>query len=102
MSASGKPGWDTLFAPQVDGFPKANLNDLESVRALIDDQTVAVMLEPGQGEAGGIPATVEFLQALRKLTDEHGLLLIVKEVQNGMVRTVKIFGYEHADIIPET
>src|SRR3546814_3939188 len=71
MSASGKPGWDTLFAPQVDGFPKADLNDLESVRALIDDQTVAVMLEPVQGEAGVIPATVEFLQALRKLTEDR-------------------------------
>src|SRR3546814_920257 len=71
MSASGKPGWDTLFAPQVDGFPKAELNDLDSVEALIDDQTVAVMLEPVQGEAGVLPATVEFLQALRKLTEDR-------------------------------
>src|SRR5699024_2365952 len=91
MSASGKPGWDTLFAPQVEGFPKADLNDLESVRALVDDQTVAVMLEPVQGEAGVIPATVEFLQALRKLTEELGLLLIVDEVQTGMGRTGKLF-----------
>ena len=52
MSASGKPGWDTIFAPQVEGFPKADLNDLDSVRALIDAQTVAIMLEPVQGEAG--------------------------------------------------
>src|SRR3546814_405898 len=50
MSASGKPGWDTLFAPQVDGFPKADLNDLESVRALIDDQTVAVRSEEHTSE----------------------------------------------------
>src|SRR5690606_29722290 len=67
MSASGKPGWDTIFAPQVDGFPKADLNDLDSVRALINAKTVAIMLEPVQGEGGVIPATNEFMQALRKL-----------------------------------
>jgi acetylornithine/N-succinyldiaminopimelate aminotransferase len=79
MSASGKPGWDKMFAPQVEGFPKAEINDLESVRKLIDDQTVAIMLEPVQGEAGVIPATKEFMQGLRKLADEHKLLFIVDE-----------------------
>lgn len=101
MSASGKPGWDTIFAPQVDGFPKAHLNDLESVRALIDDQTVAIMLEPVQGEAGVIPATREFMQDLRKLADEHGLLLIVDEVQTGMGRTGKLFAYELSGVTPD-
>src|SRR5690606_17535269 len=76
MSASGKPGWSTMFAPQVDGFPKAVLNDIDSVRALVDDQTVAIMLEPVQGEGGVIPATREFMKALRALADEQGLLLI--------------------------
>ncbi|SHH72596.1 acetylornithine transaminase [Pollutimonas bauzanensis] len=101
MSASGKPGWDTLFAPQVEGFPKADLNDLDSVRALIDDQTVAIMLEPIQGEAGVIPATREFMQGLRKLADDHGLLLIVDEVQTGMGRTGKLFAYELSGITPD-
>jgi acetylornithine/N-succinyldiaminopimelate aminotransferase len=101
MSASGKPGWDTLFAPQVNGFPKADLNDLESVRALIDDQTVAIMLEPVQGEAGVIPATREFMQGLRALADEHGLLLIVDEVQTGMGRTGKLFAYELSGVTPD-
>ena len=101
MSASGKPGWDKLFAPQVDGFPKADLNDLDSVRALVDEQTVAIMLEPVQGEAGVIPATDDFLRALRKLADERGLLLIVDEVQTGMGRTGKLFAYEHAGIVPD-
>jgi acetylornithine/N-succinyldiaminopimelate aminotransferase len=101
MSASGKPGWGTLFAPQVDGFPKAEINDLESVRALIDDKTVAIMLEPVQGEAGVIPATNEFLKALRKLADENQLLLIVDEVQTGMGRTGTLFAYEHAQIVPD-
>ncbi len=101
MSASGKPGWDTIYAPQVDGFPKADLNDLDSVRALVDDKTVAVMLEPVQGEGGVIPASPEFMQALRKLTSDLGLLLIVDEVQTGMGRTGKLFAYEHSGIVPD-
>ena len=101
MSASGKPGWDTLFAPQVDGFPKADLNDLDSVRALIDDQTVAIMLEPIQGEAGVIPATPEFMQGLRRLADEHGMLLIVDEVQTGFGRTGRLFAYELSGVTPD-
>ena len=101
MSASGKPGWDKLFAPQVPGFPKAQLNDLDSVRALIHPHTVAVMLEPIQGEAGVVPATVEFLQALRQLTEEAGILLIVDEVQTGMGRTGKLFAHQHAAITPD-
>ena len=68
MSASGKPGWDTIYAPQVQGFPKADLNDLSSVEKLINENTVAVMLEPVQGEGGVIPATKEFMKALRQLT----------------------------------
>jgi acetylornithine/N-succinyldiaminopimelate aminotransferase len=95
MSASGKPGWDTMFAPQVDGFPKATLNDVASVEALITEKTVAVMLEPVQGEAGVLPATVEFLRELRALTRRHQCLLIADEVQTGMGRTGKLFAYEH-------
>ena len=52
MSASGKDGWDTMYAPQVPGFPKAELNDIESVKKLINEKTVGVMLEPVQGEGG--------------------------------------------------
>jgi acetylornithine/N-succinyldiaminopimelate aminotransferase len=101
MSASGKAGWDTIFAPQVDGFPKAILNDLSSVRALIHSKTVAVMLEPIQGEAGVIPASLEFIQALRTLCDEHNLLLIVDEVQTGCGRTGTLFAYEQYGIEPD-
>ncbi|HET7775218.1 MAG TPA: acetylornithine transaminase [Azospira sp.] len=101
MSASGKPGWDSLFAPQVPGFPKAKLNDLDSVAALINDKTVAIMLEPVQGEGGVVPATAEFLQLLRQITEDRGLLLIVDEVQTGMGRTGKLFAHEHAGIAPD-
>jgi acetylornithine/N-succinyldiaminopimelate aminotransferase len=95
MSASGKAGWDTMFAPQVPGFPKATLNDLASVEALVGARTAAVMLEPVQGESGVVPATVEFLQALRALTRRHHCLLIVDEVQTGIGRTGRLFAYQH-------
>lgn len=101
MSASGKAGWDTIFAPQVPGFPKAVLNDLASVEKLITDKTVAVMLEPVQGEGGVIPATREFMQALRALTKQRGLLLIVDEVQTGTGRTGELFAYQLSNVEPD-
>ncbi|UFX41661.1 acetylornithine transaminase [Bradyrhizobium sp. 41S5] len=101
MSASGKKAFEPLFEPKVSGFRKARLNDIESVRQLITASTVAVMLEPIQGEAGVWPATDAFLQELRALTQQRGLLLIVDEIQTGMGRTGKLFGYEHAGIEPD-
>ena len=101
MSASGKPAFESLFEPKVPGFPKATLNDIESVAALINDRTIAVMLEPIQGEGGVHLATTEFLKALRALTDEHDLLLVVDEIQTGVGRTGKLWAYEHADITPD-
>jgi len=101
MSASGKKAFEPLFEPKVPGFPKARLNDIASVEALISDKTVAIMLEPIQGEAGVWPATDKFLQQLQTLTTQHGLLLIVDEIQTGMGRTGKLFGYEHADVLPD-
>ncbi|CCD90409.1 succinylornithine transaminase, also has acetylornitine transaminase activity, PLP-dependent [Bradyrhizobium sp. ORS 375] len=101
MSASGKKAFEPLFEPKVPGFPKARLNDIASVEALISDKTVAIMLEPIQGEAGVWPATTKFLQQLQSLTTKHGLLLIVDEIQTGMGRTGKLFGYEHADVLPD-
>ena len=101
MSASGKPNWDTMFAPQVPGFPKADLNDLESVKRLVTDKTVAVMLEPVQGEGGVIPATKEFMRELRQFTKENNILLIVDEVQAGCGRTGTLFAYQNYGIEPD-
>ena len=101
MSASGKPGWGTMYAPQVDGFPKAALNDIASVERLITDKTIGVMLEPVQGEGGVIPATREFMHALRALTKARGILLMVDEVQSGMGRTGELFGYQLSGIEPD-
>ncbi|WP_423194821.1 MULTISPECIES: acetylornithine transaminase [unclassified Cupriavidus] len=101
MSASGKAGWDTIFAPQVPGFPKAELNDLASVEKLITDKTVGIMLEPVQGEGGVIPASREFMQGLRALADQHKLLLIVDEVQTGCGRCGTLFAYELSGVEPD-
>jgi len=101
MSASGKPGWDRLYAPQVDGFVKVPLNDLGAVARAIDAQTVAVMLEPIQGEAGVFAAERAFVQGLRALTRERGLLLILDEIQTGIGRTGRLFGHQHHDIEPD-
>jgi acetylornithine/N-succinyldiaminopimelate aminotransferase len=101
MSASGKPAFEPLFEPKVSGFRKARWHDLASVEQLINERTVAVMLEPIQGEAGVWPASNEFLHDLRALTAAHGLLLIFDEIQTGMGRTGKLFHYEHTGIAPD-
>jgi acetylornithine/N-succinyldiaminopimelate aminotransferase len=101
MSASGKKAFEPLFEPKVSGFPKAKINDLDSVKRLITAKTIAVMLEPIQGEAGVWPFTDQFLRDLRALTTEQGLLLIFDEIQTGMGRTGKLFHYEHVGIEPD-
>jgi acetylornithine/N-succinyldiaminopimelate aminotransferase len=101
MSASGKKAFEPLFEPKVSGFPKAQLNDLASVERLMNDKTIGVMLEPIQGEAGVWAATDRFLRDLRTLTREHGLLLLLDEIQTGVGRSGKLFHYEHAGIEPD-
>jgi len=101
MAASGKAAWEALFEPKVSGFTKVPLGDLDAVKGAITPQTVAVMLEPIQGEAGVYPAGDEFLRGLRTLTTEAGLLLILDEIQTGIGRTGRFLAYEHAGIAPD-
>jgi acetylornithine/N-succinyldiaminopimelate aminotransferase len=101
MSASGKPGWDALFEPKVPGFRKVPLGDLGAVAAAITPRTVAVMLEPIQGESGVFVAPDDYLRALRSLTREHGILMILDEVQTGVGRTGRFLGCQHAGIGPD-
>ena len=101
MSASGKAGWDTLFEPKVPGFVHVDFNDLEATRAAVTDRTCAIMLEPIQGEAGVNVATQECMSGLRRLCDEKGILLILDEIQTGIGRTGKLFGYENYGIEPD-
>ena len=101
MAASGKPGWDYLFEPKVPGFPKVPFGDLEAVRRAVTPKTAAVMLEPIQGEAGVFVAGDDWLSDLRRLTRELDILLIADEIQTGIGRTGRLFGYEHAGIDPD-
>jgi acetylornithine/N-succinyldiaminopimelate aminotransferase len=101
MSASGKPGWDTIYAPMPQGFPKARLNDIDSVERAITGRTVAIMLEPVQGEAGVNLVDPRFMCELRALATQHRLLLIVDEVQTGVGRCGTAFAYEQYGIEPD-
>jgi acetylornithine/N-succinyldiaminopimelate aminotransferase len=101
MSASGKAGWDKLFEPKVPGFPKVPLNDLAAVERAIGPKTVAVMLEPIQGEAGVYEAADAYLRDLRALTAKKGILLILDEIQTGIGRTGRMFGFQHAGVTPD-
>ena len=101
MAASGKAQWERLFEPKVSGFTKVPLNDLAAVEAAITPRTVALMLEPIQGEAGVFEATTPFLRDLRRLTRDRGVLLILDEIQTGIGRTGRLFGFEHAGIVPD-
>lgn len=100
-AATGQEKVKKGFEPMPDGFVHATFNDLESVKALVNDKTVAVMLEPIQGEGGVVPADADFLKGLRELCDEQGLLLLFDEIQSGMGRTGKWFAFEHAEVVPD-
>ena len=101
MSASGKPQFRDLYEPKVPGFLRVPVNDLTAVEQAIGANTVGVMLEPIQGEAGIVSFSDSFLRELRTLTAERGLLLILDEVQTGIGRTGRMFCYEHAEIQPD-
>jgi len=89
------------YDPLPVGFAYADYNDIESVKAAINDKTVAIMLEAVQGEGGVNPATEEFMKGVRALCDEKNLLMIVDEVQTGIGRTGKWFAWQNFDIKPD-
>ena len=101
LAATGQSKVQKGFDPLPVGFRFATFNDIESVRALVNDKTVAVMLEAVQGEGGVLPATEEFMQGIRALCDEKGLLMICDEVQCGMGRTGKWFAWQHYGVKPD-
>lgn len=101
LTATGQEKVHKGFEPLVEGFRYFEFNNLESVRAALSPRTCAILVEPIQGESGVHVATEEFLQGLRHLCHEEGLLLIVDEVQTGMGRTGKWFAYQHYGIEPD-
>ena len=101
VSVGGQPKYSKDYAPLPQGITHVPFNDVAALEAAINENTCAVIIEPIQGESGILPATQEYLQAARRLCDEHGALLILDEVQTGMGHTGKLFAYEHYGITPD-
>lgn len=103
MSATGQPNTSCQigFGDLTPGFTYAEYNKLDSFAALVDEDTIAIMIEPVQGEGGVYPATQEFMQGIRKLCDDKGLLLLLDEVQTGWCRTGSVMGYMNYGIKPD-
>jgi len=101
LAATGQPAKHEPFAPMPEGFRHVALNDVDALEAAIDETTAAILLEPIQGEGGVNPASADFLLAARRLADERGLLLMLDEVQTGLGRTGRWFGFQHHDVRPD-
>jgi acetylornithine/N-succinyldiaminopimelate aminotransferase len=101
ISATAQDKYHKGYLPLLPGFAYAPFNDLGAVRAAVDDETCAVMLEVIQGEGGINVGTDEFVRGVRALCDEAGLLMIVDEVSTGIGRTGQWFGYQHYGVEPD-
>lgn len=101
IAAGGQEKYLTGFGPKVDGFDQVAFGNLNELRAAITPQTAGIMIEPVQGEGGARANSAEYLQALRQVCDEFGLLLLFDEVQCGMGRSGKLFAYEGANVAPD-
>ena len=101
VSAGGQPKYSQDFAPLPNGISHVAYNDLEAAKAVINEQTCAVIVEPVQGEGGVIPADIEFLKGLRELCDQFGALLIFDEVQTGVGRTGALYAYMNYGVTPD-
>ena len=101
MAASGKPGWEALFPPVVPGFTKVQFGDLDSVRAAVTESTAAILVEPIQGEGGVVVPPSGYLQGLRQIADERGVLLMLDEIQTGIGRTGRLFAHQLESIRPD-
>lgn len=101
VKLTGNVAYQIPFGPLIDGVKYANINDLDSVKALINDRTASIIVEPIQGEGGVNPCTKEFLQGLRELCDQYDICLIFDEVQCGMGRTGTIMTYFQYDVMPD-
>jgi acetylornithine/N-succinyldiaminopimelate aminotransferase len=101
ISATDQPKMRDGFEPLLPGFDYVPFNDLEGALAKIDDETAGFLVETIQGEGGLMAATPEFLQGLRKACDEHGLLLVLDEVQCGYGRTGTFFAHEQYGVTPD-
>lgn len=99
--AMGKKKYQQGFDPLPTGFEQVPADDIDAMRTAVDSNTVAVILEPVQGEGGIHPAKDDYMHQLRSMCEEHEVLLIVDEIQTGIGRTGKMFAYQHYDIKPD-
>ena len=102
VAATGPDYYQAPYRPLLPkGITQVPYNDLDALKAAIDDETAAILLEPMQGEGGVTPAKAEYLKAVRALCDEKGILLILDEVQTGVCRTGSLYCYEQYGVIPD-
>lgn len=101
LTATGQKKFHAGFGPLLPGFKYVEFNDCAAMKAAVDDEVCAILVEPVQGEGGVLPATQEFMNTLADLRAAHGLLLLYDEVQTGLGRTGKNFGYEHYGVVPD-
>ena len=101
VAATGQEKYQKPYAPLIPGFKHVALNDIEALKAAMDENTCAIMMEPVQGESGVYPADVEYIKEVRKLCDEKDVLLIFDEIQTGVGRTGKLFAYQHFGVEPD-
>jgi len=101
MTATAQPKHHEGLLPLLPGFVYVPFNDIEALEAAFSDEVAAVMIEPIQGEGGINLAQAEYLQAIRRICDENGAVMILDEVQTGIGRTGKWFGYQHFDVEPD-
>ncbi|WP_456712724.1 acetylornithine transaminase [Bradyrhizobium sp. USDA 4353] len=101
LAATGSAKYLDGFGPPMDGFDQVPLGDLEAVKKAIGPHTAGILIEPVQGEGGVRTAPLSFYKALRQLCDEHGLLLVVDEVQTGMGRTGDLFAHRWLGVTPD-
>ena len=101
VTATGQPKYHDGFLPLPAGFVYVPYNDIDALHEAFDEEVCGVMVEPIQGEGGIHEATPEYMQTIRDLCDENGALMILDEVQTGMGRTGRWFGYQHYEIVPD-
>lgn len=101
LSLTGNEHYQKPFGPMISGIKFAEYNNLDSVKALVNDKTCAIILEPVQGEGGIYPADKEFIEGIRKICDEKDILMICDEVQCGMGRTGEMFAFQNYNVKPD-
>lgn len=101
LALTGNPNYQKPFGPMIEGIKFAEYNNLDSVKALVNEKTCAIILEAVQGEGGIYPAEKEFIEGIRRICDDNDILMICDEIQCGMGRTGKMFAFQNYDVKPD-